>query len=533
MRKFSSYGQIDTELHYYAPRTALIEKAYMQLVGEPPEKGGHYITIWAPRQTGKSTVMLEVTQKLREHDEFEVVLMTIQSAKNVHDTEGILRLFVEHLQTKLERALPQVSTWEDLPQVFTSAFFSKPVILIIDEFDALDEEFINRFANEFRKIYTDRQTETSRSSHEKTYLLHGLALIGVRSVLGIENVTGSPFNVQRSMHIPNLTFAEVQGMFDWYSRESGQAVEAGVMERVYGETNGHPGLVCWFGELLTEGYEEVQVDRTRPLTVQDFDRTYAAATHILPNNTLLNILSKAKQAPYKDLVLNIFEASEKLEFRYYDPTINFLYMHGVIAPEKTEENRYYIKFACPYIQKGIFDYFSGELFREMGSLVDPFDLLQDVMSEEELHLPALLVRYQAYLRKNSHWLFKQAPRRVDLRIHEAVYHFNLYMYLHKFLHSKGARVWPEFPTGNGKLDILVRYQQRLYGLEVKSFSDLNEYRKALKQAASYGKDLGIPEITLVLFIESIDEDNRSKYQQHYVDAATGVTVKPVFIETGV
>jgi len=43
MRKFSSYGQIDTDLHYYAPRTALIDKTYTQLIGENPEKGGHSI----------------------------------------------------------------------------------------------------------------------------------------------------------------------------------------------------------------------------------------------------------------------------------------------------------------------------------------------------------------------------------------------------------------------------------------------------------------------------------------------------------
>ncbi|MDM8548977.1 hypothetical protein QUF72_02820 [Desulfobacterales bacterium HSG2] len=86
MRKFSSYGPVDTELHYYAPRTELIDKTYHQLLG-PPEKGGHYITVWVPRQPDKQ-------------------------------------------------------------------------------------------------------------SHEKQHLLHGLAIVGMRSVLGVENVTGSPFNVQ-------------------------------------------------------------------------------------------------------------------------------------------------------------------------------------------------------------------------------------------------------------------------------------------------------------------------------------------------
>ena len=54
------------------------------------------------------------------------------------------------------------------------------------------------------------------SQEEKDYLLHGLALIGVRAVLGVENVKGSPFNVQRSLHIPNLTHDEVVYLFDCY-----------------------------------------------------------------------------------------------------------------------------------------------------------------------------------------------------------------------------------------------------------------------------------------------------------------------------
>ena len=54
MRRFSSYGPLRPNLHYYAPRDALLESAYTQLIGEIPDEGGHYITVWAPRQTGKT-----------------------------------------------------------------------------------------------------------------------------------------------------------------------------------------------------------------------------------------------------------------------------------------------------------------------------------------------------------------------------------------------------------------------------------------------------------------------------------------------
>ena len=94
-----------------------------------------------------------------------------------------------------------------------------------------------------------------------------MALIGVRSVLGIENKRGSPFNVQRSLHIPNLTKGEVFQMYQWYERESGQQVEEAVIERVYDETQGQPGLVSWLGELLTETYNEHQPT----ITSRDFE----------------------------------------------------------------------------------------------------------------------------------------------------------------------------------------------------------------------------------------------------------------------
>lgn len=47
-----------------------------------------------------------------------------------------------------------------------------------------------------------------------------------------------------------------------------------------------------------------------------------------------------------------------------------------------------------------------------------------------LELKNLLRRYETYWRQNRTWLLRDVPRRAsDLRVYEAVYHFNLYMYL--------------------------------------------------------------------------------------------------------
>ena len=221
--------------------------------------------------------------------------------------------------------------------LFKKDHLAKPLILILDEFDALSEEAISGLAAVLRNMAVSRQYESNKTTEQKTYLLHGVALIGVRSVLGIENKTGSPFNVQRSLHIPNLTKAEVFQMYHWYERSSGQQVEEAVIERVYDETQGQPGFVSWFGELLSKTYNE----HNPVITSWDFEIAYAkrAAIDALPNANITNMISKAKQEPYKQLILEMFQTKDKLPFRYDDYDTNFLYMNGALIEGRQDKPR--------------------------------------------------------------------------------------------------------------------------------------------------------------------------------------------------
>lgn len=529
MRTFSSYGPIDKDNHYYAPRTEVLNYTWRQLIGEDPDKGGHYITVWAPRQSGKTWVMQQVVARLQAEGAFEVGLLNLQSTRGETQIERVWEIFDRELSVWFGRQFPPIQKWQDLYTLFSEQNFSKPLILILDEFDSLEETFINHFANEFRSMFTSRSNQMGKKSSEKGCLLHGLALVGVRSVIGVENERGSPFNIQRSVHIPNLTHIEVTGMFDWYRRESGQEIESAVVDRVFYETRGQPGLTSWLGELLTERYNK----HNTTITTADFEAAYAAAVDALPNNNILNIISKAKQEPHKSLVLELFQTGEKLPFHFYEPRTNYLYMHGVVDYELVAETRRYLRFASPLVQKWLFYTFSAELFGETHRLYAPFVDLADTITPTTLHMRNLLVHYQRYLHENSERLFQDAPRRsTDLRVFEAVYHFNLFTYLARFLDSYGGRVTPEFPTGNGQIDLLIQHAGQRFGLEVKSFMSQHEYTKALYQAARYAQQLGLHVITLLLFVEAVDDENRRKYEAVYQDAATGVTVEPVFVTTG-
>jgi hypothetical protein len=348
----------------------------------------------------------------------------------------------------------------------------------------------------------------------------------VRSVLGIENQKGSPFNVQRSVHVSNLTFEEVAGMFKDYETESGQAVEDEVIRTLYDEMRGQPGLTCWFGELLTETYNH---DPKQPITMRNFKEAYGAATHILPNNNILNLISKVNKPPYDEIVIEFFKTGEKIEFKFDNPDINYLYMNGVIDLEKAADDKYYLRFSCPFVQKRIFNYFSDRFFNYLGPLITTFDAMEDAVDKENLYLPNIIKRYQAYLSKNQGVFFKNVPRRKDdLRIYEAIYHFNLYRYLYDLLKDRGVDVIPHFPTGNGKIDLILKYRGKTYALELKSFKDMYAHEKGIEQAAEYGRQMGLQEVAFLVFVE-LSPAEAKQLEKVVEKNSVKVTVLPIGI----
>ena len=104
MRQFSSYGPVNTKLHYYVPREALIEEAYTQLMGENPDEGGHYITVWAPRQRGKSWVMQQTLYRLQKEERFDTIA---PFEMKIHCNPLLLRMLYYNLKFLLKTLTSQ------------------------------------------------------------------------------------------------------------------------------------------------------------------------------------------------------------------------------------------------------------------------------------------------------------------------------------------------------------------------------------------------------------------------------------------
>jgi len=118
-RKFSSYGPVNAKYEYCAPREELIQTAVNQLVGENSEQGGHYFTVWAPRQTGKTWVMWQTMYRINTLDNYTVICISVGILKDIEDRQQIFESFKRLLESELNREFPKFLKWDDLKSILS------------------------------------------------------------------------------------------------------------------------------------------------------------------------------------------------------------------------------------------------------------------------------------------------------------------------------------------------------------------------------------------------------------------------------
>jgi len=506
MRRFHSYGPVDEKRHFAVPRKDLVKSCVENLIDDLKE-GGHYFTIWAPRQTGKTWLMRQAVREIEAvyGNQFAVHTCSLGRLRGMvykpenSDYPQLPQGLADVLEDELP-GKPCLKTWKDFSRIFSKedGIWDRPLILLIDEVDTSPGLLLDLMVNQFREMYLKREAN----------LLHGLALIGVRAVLGMESDRGSPFNIQRSLRVPNFTREEVEDLFGQYRSESGQAVDPEVVHQVFDFTRGQPGLVGWFGELLTEKYNP---GRENLIDLPYWKLVYHKACHSEWNNTILNLIKKV-HGPYQSKVSELFSRSDML-FSLDADWCAYLYLNGIITPEtmadEHQQFREICRFSSPFMQHRLYNALTLELVggRLPILALEPTDRITDLFAGSEPDLPGVMERYKSYLtRLKAKGLnpWKDQPRRTDMHLSEAVGHFHLYAWLKEALDGI-CTVSPEFPTGNGKVDLHIGCGSVSGIIEVKSFRSLVKTEEAKQQAAAYAKSLCLTQVMIALFVPVEDE----------------------------
>ena len=123
------------------------------------------------------------------------------------------------------------------------------------------------------------------------------------------------------------------------------------------------------------------------------------ARFIEPNNTVMNLIAKAKMPEYQGFLMELFTRSD-MPFSFHEPLCNYLYLHGIVEPEtiRQPDGRFVniCRFASPFIQDCLYYALSREMVGDRTPILalQPLDDLADVFAGASLDLPALLRRYK-------------------------------------------------------------------------------------------------------------------------------------------
>ena len=90
---------------------------------------------------------------------------------------------------------------------------------------------------------------------------------------------------------------------------------------------------------------------------------------------------------------------------------------------------------------------------------------------------------------------------------------------------------PEFPTGNGKVDLHLLCDNDKKGLiEVKSFVSTYKIQKAMEQASEYAKSTKHKDVTVAMFAPFLDEEILQQISKQ--ETINGIDVSVVAIGQG-
>ncbi|MBF0101585.1 MAG: AAA-like domain-containing protein [Desulfobacterales bacterium] len=473
MREFNTTGPCDPALHYTVMRESLID------VGKEKVRKGKYFTIFAPRQSGKTTYFQLLMEKLNQEN-FLPVWISFENLKTVNQS-----LFYEAFNHRLHQqfirhgmdSLPIINNPVDLEIFFTAIHrkFGRSIVLIIDEFEGIPDSVLSEVMHTFRYIYHQKEDQG----------LHALILVGVSTLAELVVSQASPFNIADELKITYFTFNEVQDLISQYTQETGQAFESDVIKAIYENTAGQPGLVCALCQYLTT---EIPKVISQPITIQDFYTTLKVFLTKKLDKNILNIVQKAREK--REFMLKFLFKDEPVEFTVDDPNISYLYANGVI-----DEVNGYVQIPVPLYAKRLINAFrpllNGETEHYITSSHDT--LSKYLTSEGELNLNILLEEYRAYVRRRGFHAFDTE------NLKEAAWHYSLDGFIHFYIQSLGGQTFIEVPSGKGRTDILILYKRKSYIIETKRFVSQHYFNQGKAQLLEYMKSERLSDGYYVVF----------------------------------
>ena len=444
MRFFNTTGPVVAADHYcIPPLTRLDLDELLRLVRDK-----RYFVLHAPRQTGKTSTLLALRDRLNA-DGYRSVYVNVEVAQTAReDVAGAMRTVLGRVASEaratladgfLERLYRELLGMYAPQEVVVEALARwaeadpKPIVLLIDEIDALIGDSLLAVLRQLRAGYHQRPRRFPQS----------VVLCGVRDVRdyrihsGSANAViagGSAFNVKaESLRLGDFSQDEVLALLGQHTAETGQAFTAAALDLVWRRTLGQPWLVnalaydvCFRDRAGRERWQPIGEDAIRS----------GQERLILRRETHLDQLAdKLQEERVRRVIEPLLSGGAERSFSTRD--LEYVRDLGLVAPDDP------LRVANPI--------YAEVIPREL-TLAVQTGLAEDpawyIDAAGGLDVGKLLAAFQAFFREHSeHW-----SRRFQYQ--EAWPQLLLQAFLHRIVNS-GGRVEREYGLGRGRTDLLV------------------------------------------------------------------------------
>jgi hypothetical protein len=449
-----------------------------------------YFVVHAPRQTGKTTAMRQLARELTASGTYAAVHASFEVgqafSQHLDELEAAL---LSSIRTAAEDDLPEAlrpPPWPDAPfgdrlRLGLRAWCQhcpRPVVLLIDEIDALQDDALILVLRQLRNGFPSRPDNFPQS----------IGLIGLRDVRDYVVASGghgrlgsgSPFNIKaESFRIGDFTPDETAALLAQHTAETGQRFEPEAVAHIVHLTQGQPWLVNALAAQLTD---RLVRDRAVAITREDVDQ----ARQILV----------ARQDTHLD----------QLVYRLEEPRVRAIVepmLAGTSAAVlPSDDIRYVVDLGLLRIVDGGGLDVANPIYRDIiaralsdsprASLPRIAPTWLDETGRLDPH--RLMTAFLAFWRRHGEPLLRAAP------YHEVAPHLVLMAFLDRVVNG-GGRVEREYALGRGRMDLLVVLGDVRVAIELKVWRPgrPDPLAEGLEQLDSYLAGIGLDTGWLVIF----------------------------------
>ncbi|MEM7538665.1 MAG: AAA-like domain-containing protein [Chloroflexota bacterium] len=448
-RFFNTAGPIKKKLHYYLPPLERFDlREILGLIRQ--EK---YFILHAPRQVGKTTFMMALMDFLNQSGRYKALYVNVETAQaNREDVDDamheILRSFAREEKLYLQDSFIQ-DNWQSisknhggsgtLNELLTAWAQSspKPIVLMLDEVDALIGDTLISLLRQLRSGYASRPRGFP----------HSIILCGIRDVRDYRIHSsrektiitgGSAFNIKaKSLRMGDFTKEETHTLYQQHTEATGQPFTQDALDLLWDLTQGQPWIVNAMGYELTY---EMHENRDRTVTLTANMVNVAKERLIQRRDTHLDQLTdKLKEPRVKEVIGPILSSKGEIDLVDND---NIAYVRDLGLIRRFGKQ---LQIANPI--------YSEIIPRELNYSTQ-FKITHEtewyVNDDGRLNMPKLLEAFQQFFRRHSEsWV-----ERFDYK--EAGPQLLMQAFLQRIVNG-GGRIEREYGFGRERTDLYVHW----------------------------------------------------------------------------